>query len=257
VTHGLHLLRRSAGVQARLACRALRTLTAAVDRVVCVSDAERRDLAAVLDDRLLAKVVVVRNGVPLPDGDTGPARTAARAELGLADDAVVALYAGQLEARKDPLAAARAAREVNGRGLPLVLVVVGDGPLRDELRRLEGPGVRVLGRRSDLDRLLAAADIFVLPSEREGMSFALLEAMAHGLAPVVSDGPGNPETVGVAGRVVPVGDDAALAAALEELTSDADQRSALGAAARDRVAQVLTADALVAGFRAVLDEVAD
>ena len=64
------------------------------------------------------------------------------------------------------------------------------------------------------DRLLAAADAFVMPSEREGLSLAVLEAMGRGLPVVVSDGAGNPEAVGDAGIVVPLGDVSALAAAL-------------------------------------------
>ena len=64
-------------------------------------------------------------------------------------------------------------------GAPFVLLVAGDGPLAGALA---GERVRMLGQRDDVPALLAAADILVLPSAREGLSFALLEAMAAGLA---------------------------------------------------------------------------
>jgi glycosyltransferase involved in cell wall biosynthesis len=94
--------------------------------------------------------------------------------------------------------------------------------------------VRVLGYRNDAARLLEAADVFVLPSAREGQSFALLEAMSHGLPLVVADGSGNAETIGEAGLVYPFGDSQALAAALARLASDPAERARLGEAARAR-----------------------
>ena len=67
-----------------------------------------------------------------------------------------------------------------------------------------------------------------MPSEREGLSFAVIEAMGSGLAIVVSDGPGNPEAIGDAGIVVAVGDVEALAATLGELARDPAQLRRLG-----------------------------
>ena len=75
----------------------------------------------------------------------------------------------------------------------------------------------------------------MLPSRREGLSFAVLEAMGHGLAMVVADGAGNPEAVGDAGLVLPAGDERAFADALARLAADAALRASLGAAARARV----------------------
>ncbi len=102
-----------------------------------------------------------------------------------------------------------------------MLLVAGDGPQADEVAGLASRAIRPLGFRRDVDRLLVAADIFVLPSTREGLSFAVLEAMAQGLALVVSDGPGNPEAVGDSGIVVPAGDVDAWAAALAALAPSA------------------------------------
>src|SRR6185437_7787989 len=108
--------------------------------------------------------------------------------------------------RKDPITAARAAAKVRE---PLVFLIAGEGPLRPTLARFaeQHREVRLLGHRSDVDRLLAAADVFVLSSWREGFSYALLEAMSAGVVPVVSDAPGNPEAVGEAGVVFRRGDE--------------------------------------------------
>src|SRR5207247_773434 len=99
---------------------------------------------------------------------------AVRAELGLDDAEVVAIWVGGLQEHKDPLTAVGAAAAAG-----VTLLVVGDGPLGR--RVADQAGVRLLGRRGDVPRLLQAADIFVLTSRREGLSFALLEAMAAGL----------------------------------------------------------------------------
>ena len=64
----------------------------------------------------------------------------------------------------------------------------------------------IFSRRPGVDCVLAAADLFVLSSQREGLSFSLLEAMASGLPVVVSDAPGNRDAVGDAGIVVALGE---------------------------------------------------
>ncbi len=98
--------------------------------------------------------------------------------------------------------------------------------------------IHVLGFRKDAPELTAACDVFVLPStKREGLSRSLIEAMAYGVAPVVTDCGGSPEVVvdGVSGIVAPVRDVAALAAALKRLHDDPGLRRRMGAAARERI----------------------
>ncbi len=248
-THGLHFLRRARGARLAAARRGLRAVAHSAGCTVCTSAAERDELAALLGPQLATRLAVVHNGVDVPEADPD-ARAAARAELGLGDGDVAALFLGELEARKAPLVAVAAARRAVSDGAPLVLLVAGDGPEAGAVRAWSSRVVRPLGFRRDPERLLTAADIFVLPSEREGLSFAVLEAMAAGLAMVVSDGPGNPEAVGDAGVVVPVGDVGALAAALGSLALDRERRERLGAAARERVRAQFSVEQMLDGVAA-------
>lgn len=239
-THGLHFLRRSEGPRGRAFARALRAALRRCDAVLCTSEAERDELAAVAPDAALR---VIHNAVAPREM---PARPEARAELGLADEAVVAVFAGQLEERKRPLPAARAALAA---GAPLVLLVAGEGPQEPELRGLAGDRVRLLGQVPDLGPLLAAGDIYLAVAEREGLSYALLEAMATGLAVISSDTPGNAEAVGAAGVLVSTADEAALARELTSLAGDPERRAALGAAARERATHEFGEDAFAAAVR--------
>jgi glycosyltransferase involved in cell wall biosynthesis len=95
------------------------------------------------------------------------------------------------------------------------------------------------GFRQDAPALAAACDVFCLPStRREGLSRAIIEAMAYGVPPVVTDSGGSPELVvdGVSGLVVAANDSRALAHAIERLYGDSEFRARLGRAARDRIA---------------------
>jgi glycosyltransferase involved in cell wall biosynthesis len=120
--------------------------------------------------------------------------------------------------------------------------VVGDGPLWDELLALAGDlgvasDVRFLGHRHDVAPFLHGADAFVLPSRAEGLSNALLEAMAVGLPVIASNVPGNTDVVEheANGLLVEVDDPASLAAALLRIVDEADLRKRLGREARHTV----------------------
>lgn len=248
-THGLHRLRRVRGARASLVRRRLRAAVASAIRTVCTTRSERDELAQLLSPELRGRLVVVPNGVRLPPAEDPARRARAREALGVADGKVVALYVGELESRKDPLAAIDAVEAARARGAPLVLLIAGGGPLAAQVSARAGESVRPLGRRDDVADLYAAADLFVLPSQREGMPMALLEAMSHGLAPVVSDAPGIAEAVGGAGAVVPAGDVRALTDQLARLAADGDARARLGATARDRVRDELSAERFLARMR--------
>ncbi len=142
-------------------------------------------------------------------------------------------------------------------------VLVGDGPERlrlEELAREAGLGDRFLvtGRASDTAELLRALDIFVLPSRFEGLSNALLEAMATGLPIVATAVGGTPElvTAGVSAELVPPGDEAALRNALAALLADPARRAALGNRALARARGRFSVDAFVASCAALYERLA-
>ena len=98
--------------------------------------------------------------------------------------------------------------------------------------------VHFAGFRRDAPAVMAASDICCLPVLRgEGLSRAVIEGMAYGIAPLVTDVGGNTELVvdGESGLVVPPGDIAALAQALEWLHDHPDERRQMGEAARERI----------------------
>ena len=140
------------------------------------------------------------------------------------------------------------------------LVMIGDGPLREPvLERLEDAGYTDLvwapGPRNDVNALLPAMDLFVLPSLAEGISNTLLEAMSCGLPVVATAIGGNPELVdqGVTGSLVPAADSLAIAKALEHYLRDPARRKTEGAAARKRAVERFSITAMVESYLSVYD----
>lgn len=189
-------------------------------------------------------------------------RDVVRAELGLGPDVPLVLTLAALVPRKgiDVLLAALADPRLSG----VVACIAGEGPARAELEaaaRAAGLGARArfLGRRDDAARLLAACDVFCLPSRHEGLGVAALEAMAAGRAVVATRVGGLGEAVveGRTGLLVPPDDPAALAAALARLLADPELRERLGRAGPERVSEGFRAEQMVAAYeelyRAVLN----
>lgn len=256
---GLHLLRRLSGAPRSAAKLSLRLIVRSASRTICSSRAEYSDVFEVVGPRAARRVLVIHNGIEALPPLRPEERARARVELGISPATTVGIAVASLDEHKDPFTPVRAALGIARAGGALVLLLVGDGPLRGELERASGDdagrAVRVLGYRRDVRPFLAAADFFVLASRREGLSFSLLEAMSLGLPAVVSDGPGNPEAVGDAGIVVPYGDVAGFAAAFARILNDERERRSLSDRARERFARCFRADEMVRRTREVYDEV--
>jgi glycosyltransferase involved in cell wall biosynthesis len=201
----------------------------------------------------LEKLVVIPNGVRVP-----LMARVSRAALGVPEDAFVACCAGRLSPEKgfDRVVEALAAPALSGRNVQLV--IAGDGPSRGALAALAATRgvasrVHLLGHRPDLPGVLQAADAFVLSSLHEGMSNALMEAMALGLACVSTPVGGVEELLshGESGLVVPAASAEPIAAALAQLMDVPGLARRLGGAARERMARDFSLEANVRRFEAL------
>jgi glycosyltransferase involved in cell wall biosynthesis len=203
------------------------------DLVVTVSDFHR-DWALRVGIGDPDKVISIPNGVPR--GRVEPTRTPAevRAEFGIGQDFMV-LSTGRLAEQKGLEYLVRAAALLRADMPDLKIVLSGDGPLRAHLSTLVSQlgverTVMLLGFRSDIGDLMAAADLVVLPSLWEGLSISLLEAMAAG-KPVLTTSIGSNREVtneGEAALLVPPKDPAALATGIRSLAGDEARRHELG-----------------------------
>jgi glycosyltransferase involved in cell wall biosynthesis len=140
----------------------------------------------------------------------------------------------------------------------LYLLIIGTGELHDDLAALAsrlgiGDRVRFLGHRDDIPECLAALDLFVFPSQNEGMGRALIEAMAAALPVVATRVGGIPGIIeqGRTGLLVSPGDSAALAGAMAELLDDRTRARAMGQAARDSIGAEFNAAGMVRAIESV------
>lgn len=186
-------------------------------------------------------VHVIPNGV-----DTGrfqPRPSVLREALEIPAHRVLVGSVGRLHPDKDPLNLVRALRSLGDEGREAIhLAIVGDGACRAELEAQIRDAhladrVTLLGERHDIPELLAALDVFAMPSKTEGLPVALLEAMASGLPIVATDVGGVAAALGDCGLVVPPQDATALGEAILRLAGDPERRRQLGRAARERAVQ--------------------
>jgi glycosyltransferase involved in cell wall biosynthesis len=205
-------------------------------RIVADSQATAADIGRFFPEEA-ARVRVVHAGVERRFAPASPAEVAAiRAELGCRDGYV--LYAGTLEPRKNValLLDAWEALRAEDEEVPPLVIAGGYGwksaALLRRLRRLEGSGVRVLGRVEEdhLLRLLQGASCFVYPSLYEGFGLPVAEALACGVPVIASRTSSLPEVAGDAALFVDPDDPAELAAALRRVL--VDRKLAAGLAAR-------------------------
>jgi glycosyltransferase involved in cell wall biosynthesis len=231
--------------------RAWRVIGRRVDTLVVNAEAIRAEAEA---HGVATRWAVIPSGVDVARFRKSPAGPEAKASLGLDPARPVIGTVGRLEERKghdDLLAATRGLLE-RANGLRPQLLLVGDGALRSRLVAQAAAfgiadSVCFAGRITDVRVPLAAMDVFVLPSNAEGMSNALLEAMAAA-RPVVATAVGGTREVldgEERGVLVPARDPDALGRALLDLLHDRERARRLGESARRWVERELSADAMV------------
>jgi glycosyltransferase involved in cell wall biosynthesis len=210
-----------------------RAIALGVGRYIAVS----QDLAQKLIARMAIRperIAVIHNGIDVP---TAPPVLDAvlHAELSGPDAMPVVLSAARLIADKGIDVLLEAAAQVP----QARFVIAGEGPERDallaQIRRLGlGDRVSLLGWRRDVRALLAASNLFVLPSRNEGFPISLLEALACGTPIIASRIGGIPEMITheQTGLLVPVDDPAALADAISAMLASATMRERFARAGR-------------------------
>jgi glycosyltransferase involved in cell wall biosynthesis len=204
-------------------------------RVVAISAETETELRA--HGFTTDRIARISNGVDPVRFAPAPSPEAARQQMGFCPETV--LFLGRLDSQKGLDVALDAWTRVATRRPTARLVLAGDGPARTALEaRARELGiadrVRFLGTRPDPERLLQASQVFILPSRSEGMSNALLEAMATGVACVASQIGGNSDLLehALTGLLTPPEEATTLAEALCTLLEDGSLRNRLGTAAR-------------------------
>lgn len=207
--------------------------------IVAVSEGVHQD--ALQEGIHPEKIVVIPNGIHLPPVDP-EAKKSVCTELGLPLDAQIILSAGRLVYAKAHTLLVQSAPSVLERFPQARFLIAGGGELYGELaneiqeRGLEGC-IQLLGVRTDIYRLMAAADIFAMPSRTEGMPMALLEAMGMGKAVITSAVGGMKELIedGVTGLLVPPEDDLRLGDAILRFLDNPDLRIGMGKKAQEMI----------------------
>lgn len=236
-------------------------------RIIAVSNAVKQHLVA--QGLSPDTITVIHNGVDLKLLSRPCQRPAVRRQLGLPEDAPLLIAVGRLVPEKGHgdllLAFSLLARNPEWRALRLLIVGAGVllGPLRAQAEQL-GVAERVIfaGFQRDVPPFLHAADIFVLPSIREGLSLSALEAMALARPVVACRVGGTPEVVvdGETGLLVSPAAPAELADALDHLLRHPELAHAMGAAGERRARAAFDLEQTVSRietvYRALLEAVA-
>jgi glycosyltransferase involved in cell wall biosynthesis len=233
VERPLGVIPRDTRIKCRLAARL-------VHKVTAVGKASRA-MVCKLGDLPEETVSIIPNGIDLTRyrPNTSPSvRSELRRKLGVAEETELVIHVAGLRPVKDQATLLRAWRVVLdgcGSGPFPMLLIAGEGECYPQLQAVAqqlqlGDLVRFLGQCRDVETMLPACDLFVVSSISEGLSFAILEAMACGLAVVATRVGGNSELVedGQSGLLTPSGDAGALGIALGQLLRQPERRRRMG-----------------------------
>ncbi len=235
-----------------------------VQRIIAVSESVRRDVIQTNWQIDPSKVVTVKNCIDLQMIDhIKVGRQDARLRLGLSEDEIVFGTVGRLALTKGQSYLIEAFAQVR-KYLPASrLVILGQGPLLQALEKTAKdlgvlPWILFAGYRNDVFELLKGFDVFVLPSLAEGLSIALLEAMAMRLPVIASHVGGIPEVFGECrcGKLVQPKDASALAAAMLEIGSaEGNLKKQMGEEGRQRVEEEFTTDVMIRKLTGIYESV--
>ncbi|NQT32164.1 MAG: glycosyltransferase [Candidatus Omnitrophica bacterium] len=217
-----------------LNCVIEKILSYFTDKIICCSEAVRN--FAIKKEKInFSKLAVIYNGIDLQRFDHMPEKAVARRSLGINDDEILITSVASLTEKKGQKYLVEAAADIVKEHSNVKIMLVGKGPLKNKLeedaRRLNlSSSIVFLGVRHDIPEILGASDIFVLPSLVEGLSLAIIEAMAAGLAVVATNVGGNPEVVhdGITGTIIPPEDPEALSEAVKALLLDNRKLKTMG-----------------------------
>jgi glycosyltransferase involved in cell wall biosynthesis len=233
------------------------------DRIICCSEASRREHAAIGYD--VEKMVVIPNGVHSrkfkPDAS---ARFSVRAELGVPVDAPLIGFMARFHPEKDHHTFIEAAARLHPHRPDAHFLLCGENITRGNHQlsawiRMTGASqcFHLLGMREDMPRLTASLDILTLCSSSEGFPNVLLEAMACGVPCVVTDVGDLARIIGNAGFVVPLKCPDTLSRTwMRVLEAEPSFRTQLGIVGRARVEEHFSLPKIVARYEALLDDIA-
>lgn len=223
-------------------------------QIACVSEHDRQ-LALQFGVTKSEKLIVIHNGLqeqPFLQANNLKMKQA----LNLDEDIIIT-FVGRLASPKEPKFLLESLKHFP----EAKVLIVGDGPMRAELeahisQNQLAERVLLLGTRTDIPDILAASDIFVLPSRWEGLPLVIIEAMFAGLPIVASRVGGIPELVqeNVNGFLVPRSDSAALSQALKMLIADKSLREQMGQMSRQRALQKFTMHRMIEEYKKLYRE---
>ncbi len=241
------------------------------DRLVDMSTNVSKEAVQAFQDQgalLPGRMHAIHNGIDTEDFVFDQtARDRIRAELSVSDSTPLIIAVGRLWEQKDYPSLLMAMSGLACRSVKFRLAIIGDGPLRSELKELAhslgiAHQVDFLGVRHDIPALMSACDVFVLSSAWEGFGLVVAEAMACERVVVATDSGGVREVVGEAGYLVKPRDSEALSGAIGQALRLSDaERKLMGEAARARVVEkfslAATADRYLAVFRGETPPIAE
>jgi glycosyltransferase involved in cell wall biosynthesis len=218
-----------------------RLLVGKVSGLIAVSDEVRESIIRQIGP-IQDKVITIPNGVDVRRYKPSVDKETIRRQLGIELDSRLMVTVGRLTTQKGHRHLITAAATVVSRYPDAHFLFIGEGELQETLQaQAKALGIsehiHFLGIRNDVPDILAVADLFVLPSLWEGLSIALLEAMASGKPIVATAVSGTTQVLipGKTGLVVPPRDSRALADAITQLLSDPVRAQAMGRVAKQHV----------------------